>query len=64
LNDVAKVVMPDIAEKMRPAIASQLIDVFENHDCDTIDEVEQEDIRAEYNRRNPLPSLLGEPIEG
>lgn len=51
LEEVAKIVMPTIAEKDRPAVAKSLIDIFESEDCDTINEVEQRDIRREYDKK-------------
>lgn len=54
LNDVACVVMPYIAEKKRREVARRLIEEFEHQDCDTIDEVTQEDVRAEFRRQNPI----------
>lgn len=54
LNDVAKLVMPFVnSEPERANLAGQLIDLFEDEDCDTINECDQRDIAKEYDRRNP-----------
>ena len=53
LEEVAELVMPLIPAKKRAVVASDLIDIFEQEDCDTIGECEQKDIRAEYDRRFP-----------
>lgn len=53
LDAVAKIVMPHIPAKKRAKVAGKLIDEFEGEDCDTINECDQNDIRAEYDRRNP-----------
>ena len=54
LDEVAKIVMPHVLDdESKRRVAGELIDAFESEDCDTINECEQEDIRAEYDRRNP-----------
>lgn len=53
LEEVAKIVMPKIAAKDRPKVAAKLIEAFEQEDCDTINEVEQADIRREYDKKFP-----------
>ncbi len=53
LEDVARIVMPHIPKAKRPKVAKKLIKAFESEDCDTINEVEQVDIRQEYDRQNP-----------
>lgn len=45
--------MPRLGKHKRAAVAAELIDAFEAEDCDTINEVEQVDIRAEYDKRYP-----------
>ena len=48
LEGVAKAVMPVIPEEQRAAVAVQLIELFENEDCDTVSEIDQPDIRKAY----------------
>lgn len=44
LDEVAILVMPYLKKEVRAIVADYLIDLFENEDCDTIDECEQPDI--------------------
>jgi len=53
LEDVAQAVMPLIPKGKRKEIAERLVAIFEDADCDTINEVEQKDIRAVYDAKYP-----------
>lgn len=48
LEMVARTTMPYIPEGDRPSVARELIDAFEDRDCDTVYEVDQEDIHRAY----------------
>lgn len=51
LDDVAKLVMPLLAPTVRRQVAERLIDLFEDADCDTIDECSQPDIARAQRAR-------------
>ena len=54
LEDIADLVMPKLPERDdRRHVARELIEMFQKEDCDTICEVEQEDIRAVYDEMYP-----------
>lgn len=53
LEDVAKIVMPRLGKNDRSIVAKKLIEAFQSEDCDTINEVEQADIRKEYDKMYP-----------
>lgn len=53
LEDVARAVMPKIAEGQRRAVAKKLIRLFESCDCDTIYEVTQKDVADAYAEEHP-----------
>lgn len=53
LDSVARIVMPRVKKAERIAVAEKLIEAFEEMDCDTICEVEQEDVRKAYDAKYP-----------
>jgi hypothetical protein len=53
LDTIAYAVLPLISPEERDDVATKLIDVFENEDCDTVYECRNPDIRAAYVRMYP-----------